>query len=447
MLSFICISALLGLGHLLRSRIRVLQRLFLPSSIVAGFVGLFLLQVAIRMGHPLPEACTAGWGRLPGLLINVVFAGLFMGVALPKAGEIWGRAGRQLAYGQIVAWGQYLVAGLLVLLVLGPIWKVSPLFAGVLPVGFEGGHGTAGGMGPVFEDLGWADGKDLALASATIGILSALLVGMALVNWAARRGHVQHVRPPVEGGNTDVILVHERLEAGRLPARGDDIESLSMQLVALGSAIALGWLMKQGLLLFEASVPWLAAHGLFKGFPLFPLCMLGGLIIQWIDQRRHPRCWIDPGLMRRIQNAALDFLVVAAVATIRIEVVLAGWLPLSLLAAAGIAWNVLCVMWLARRVFKAAWFERAIAELGQSMGVTATGLLLLRVVDPDYKTPAADAFAAKQLMHEPFMGGGLWTGLAIPLIATVGLLPVTLIAATAIAAWSVILFLTRRHGQ
>jgi len=31
-----------------------------------------------------------------------------------------------------------------------------------------------------------------------------------------------------------------------------------------------------------------------------------------------------------------------------------------------------------------AWFERSIVEMGQSLGITATGLLLLRFVDPDY---------------------------------------------------------------
>jgi ESS family glutamate:Na+ symporter len=87
-----------------------------------------------------------------------------------------------------------------------------------------------------------------------------------------------------------------------------------------------------------------------------------------------------------------------------------------------------------------AWFERAIAEMGQSMGVTATGLLLLRVVDPEYETPAADAFASKQLLHEPFMGGGLWTAAAIPLLATVGAMPVLLIACGAVVFWVVMVF-------
>lgn len=46
----------------------------------------------------------------------------------------------------------------------------------------------------------------------------------------------------------------------------------------------------------------------------------------------------------------------------------------------------------------------------QSTGDTATGHLLLRVGDPDYEI---EAVAAKQLLHEPFMGGGLWTGATI----------------------------------
>ena len=50
------------------------------------------------------------------------------------------------------------------------------------------------------------------------------------------------------------------------------------------------------------------------------------------------------------------------------------------------------------------------------MGVTATGLMLLRTVDPDHKTVATEAFGYKQLLHEPIMGGGLWTSLAVPLV-------------------------------
>ncbi len=449
MLSFVCLSVLLGLGYGLRRKLVFLQRLYLPASIIAGLLGLAILQSAKGLGIAIPSEWTAGWNQLPGLLINVVFACLFLGVEIPGFSRIWRSAGRQLAYGQIVAWGQYVVGIGLVLFLLGPVFHVTDVFGAILPVGFEGGHGTAGGLGPLFDQIGWSAGKDLALASATVGILSAILVGMVLVNWAIRKGHVSEKKPPSENIEeedwTGSLPKGKRPEAGRLTVSSDVIESLSLHLVVVAAAILIGYGFKQLLLGLEDAVPLLSKHGLLRSFPLFPLCMLGGLLVQLLANRFDPNDHIDHGLMRRIQNTALDFLVVAAIATIRLEVVAQGWAPLAILMVAGILWNVFCVLFLARPVFKnSAWFERAIAEMGQSMGVTATGLLLLRVVDPDYKTPAAEAFACKQLMHEPFMGGGLWTGMAIPLIVSFGGLPVFGIACLAIAIWGILLFATRK---
>ncbi len=448
MLSFVCLAVLLGLGYWLRRKLVFLQRLYLPASVIAGLLGLAIIQSAKGLGVPLPAEWTLGWSKLPGILINVVFACLFLGVVIPGFSKIFKSAGRQLAYGQIVAWGQYVVGIGLVFFLLGRLFNLNELFGVILPIGFEGGHGTAGGLGPLFGKVGWEAGKDFALASATGGILGAIIVGMVLINWAVRKGIVAEKKPPSENIEeedwTGIIPADQRPSAGRLTVSSDVIESLSLHLVIVAIAILIGYGFKELLILLEGAVPVLSKHGLLSSFPLFPLCMLGGLLVQLFATRFDPNDHIDHGTTRRIQNTALDFLVVAAIATIRLDVVAQGWIPLVVLIGAGIIWNVFCVLFLARRVFKDAWFERAIAEMGQSMGVTATGLLLLRVVDPDYKTPAAEAFAFKQLMHEPFMGGGLWTGMAIPLVIAFGALPVFSIACVAMLIWSILLFATRK---
>lgn len=446
MLSFVCLSVLLGLGYFLRRKLTILQKLYLPASVIAGLLGLLLLNTL-----PIPDSWTAGWNKLPGILINIVFACLFLGVEIPGVSKVWKSAGRQLAYGQIVAWGQYVVGIGVALFLLCPLFGLNELFGATLPVGFEGGHGTAGGLGPVFGELGWSAGKDFALASATAGIIGAIVVGMALVNWAVRKGYVHEKRPPHENMEevdwTGSIPHADRPQAGQLTVSSDVIEAFSLHLVVVAAACLIGYGVKELLLLLQAVIPFAARHNLLGGFPLFPLCMLGGLLVQILANRFDPNDHIDHGLTRRIQNTALDFLVVAAIATIRLDVVAQGWLPLVLLVVAGILWNLFCVLVVARRVFKTAWFERSIAEMGQSMGVTATGLLLLRVVDPDYKTPAAEAFACKQLLHEPFMGGGLWTGMAIPLIAAIGAAPVFGIAVGAVVIWSLILLVGRRDKK
>ena len=446
MLSFGCLCLLLGFGYWLRRKLVFLQRLYLPASVVAGLVGLALFQTLMGSGVEVPAEVTAGWGKLPGQLINIVFACLFLGTALPPVAKVWKSASRQLAYGQIVAWGQYAVGCFFVLLLFKPFFGLPDIFAGIMPVGFEGGHGTAGGMAPTFDELGFPEMKDYALASATGGILGAIIVGMGLVNWAVRKGYVEKkAKPGVSEEDFSGIIPHEhRPHAGRISVSSDVIGSLSLHLVFVGAAILLGWLMKQGLMLF-ATTPEATGTKIVSSFPLFPLCMLGGVMVQWLADRLDPHEHMDEGLMLRIQNCALDFLVVAAIATIRIDVVAQQWLPIAVLILAGVGWNVLMLTVFARRAFKNAWFERGIAEMGQSMGVTATGLLLLRVVDPDYETEAAEAFAAKQLLHEPFMGGGLWTGAAIPLLALWGGWPILGIALGAIAIWTATLFVMNRR--
>lgn len=450
MMSFVWLSVLLGFGYWLRRKLRLLQRLYLPASVVGGLAGLLVLQLAGAVDAPIPTGWTAGWSALPGILVNVVFACLFLGVSLPSAARMWRCAGLQLAYGQMIVWGQYAIGLGLVFVLLGPVFRVHPLFGVILPVGFEGGHGTAGGLGPVFDRAGWSEGRDFALASATVGLISAIVVGMAMINWAVRKGHVAHKSGGAgvfeEQDWSGLIPAGDRPAAGRLTVSGDVIESLSLHLAIVAFAILIGAGFKQVLILVESHVPVLAKHRLLDGFPLFPLCMLGGLLIQMLAGRLDPHDHIDHGLMRRIQNTALDYLVVAAIATLRIDVVAAGWVPLVILLLSGIVWNVFCVLAIARRIFKDAWFERGIVEMGQSMGVTATGLLLLRVVDPNYKTRAAEAFACKQLMHEPFMGGGLWTGMAIPLMAAIGSTSVLGISIGALILCSVLaVILSRRQ--
>jgi glutamate:Na+ symporter, ESS family len=445
--SFIGLCVLLGVGHLLRTKVKALRWLYLPSCVVAGLIGLTAIQMIQAWGGDAGAeflaTWTGGWRKLPGLLINVVFACLFMGIALPKFRVLCKRAGPQLAYGQIVAWGQYVVGIGLFLFVIHALWPALPaMFGGIMPVGFEGGHGTAAGMQEVFDKYGWEAGLDFALASATIGMISAVVFGMMLVNIAVRRGWVTKKQSPAgiaEDDSIGVIPVDQRPEAGKLTVRSDAIESFTVQLVMVGFACGLGWLAKQGLV---ALAMWQGNETFqlgMKGFPLFPLCMLGGLVVQWWEDRFDTHELIDAGSMKRIQNVSLDFLVVSAIAMIRIDVLAASWIPLTILMVGGITWNVVCLLVVARRALPDAWFERAIAEMGQSMGVTATGLLLLRVVDPDYETPAADAFASKQLLHEPFMGGGLWTSSAMLLLATWGAWPVMWIACSAVAIWAIII--------
>ena len=420
---FSVLSLLLVVGKVLRVRLSFLQRLYLPSSVIGGLVG---LVVVTALGSRAPTDVTGGMRAIPGFMINVIFATLFLGAVTPKLGTIVRLAFPQLCLGQIIAWGQYVVGLGLAGFVFTRWCGVPAAFGNLLEIGFEGGHGTVGGMAEAFAAFGWEDGVALGYTVATVGMIIGIVLGMALVQWAHRRGFVREVRSFEDRSLHEQRGIHraeERPSAGRQTVICDSIDSLAWHVAIVGVSCLIGWGLRQ-------LIP-------LKGFPLFPLCMIGGVLLQLAAKALKADLLVDRVQMERISGAALDFLVVSAVATIRLEVVVANWIPLVILCAAGTAWTTACVMFLAPRIFRDAWFERAIAEFGQATGVTATGLLLLRTVDPENRTPAAMSFGYKQLLHEPFMGGGLWTALALSLVYRFGWLPVFGFSAAMLVLWGV----------
>ena len=434
---FAGLSILLVVGKILRVRIPLFQRLYLPSSIVGGLLGLL---VVTSFREYIPERMTDDMRNMPGFLINVIFATLFLGGGTPKVKNLAVSVLPQLTLAQIVVWGQFAVGVGLAGFLLAPAFKVPAAFGNLLEMGFEGGHGTVGGMQEAFKAHNWSDGIALGYTVATIGMVSGIVVGMALVNWAYSRGYIKTVRPFSKRTLSERRGIHakeERPSAGSQTVFADSVDSLAWHIAVIGIAVLIGYGMLEGLRYLEiACLPEVKTR-LFKGFPLFPLCMLGGVLLQLFSKTVNVDLLVDREQMNRISGAALDYLALSAVATIELSVVAANWMPLVIMTLAGVVWCVFAVLYFSPRLFGSdAWFERGIAEFGQATGVTATGLLLLRTVDPDNKTIAAASFAGKQLLHEPAMN--VWVALAFALVFTVGWMPVFIVSLVALIAWTAV---------
>lgn len=439
-LAILLLGVLALVGIMIRVRSRTAQKLFLPVSIIAGFIALILgPQVIGRIGEGLgwegladggifPAGVLEVWGELPGLLISVVFAALFLGTRLPSPKRAVKLLGPQLSLGVTFASGQYVIGIALAVAILVPLFNVSPMFGALIEIGFEGGHGTAAGMAPVMTELGFEEGGDLALAMATVGILSGVIVGVIAVNWAARKGHSETLDvsankdPEIARG----IYSREQPSGGLLTVRTESLDTLTLHIGIIAVAVLIG----QGMLsALQAVEQWLWADSIeiFTYVPLFPLAMLGGVVIQLLADKTGLGTMIDRGTMERVQGLALDTLIIAALATLSLDAIASNIGPFVILAIAGVAWNVFVLFVLAPRFMQNFWFERGIADFGQSMGVTATGLLLLRMADPRQESPAYEAFGYKQLLFEPFFGGGLVTAASIPLIVQLGPYPLLIV--------------------
>ena len=442
--ALVLLAILLVLAMWVRLKIRILQKLFLPASLIGGFLALLLgPEVLGRLVSSLgfsrlesglfTEEIVEVWADLPGLLINVVFACLFIGLSLPKPKKIWKIGGPQTALGYTISLALYVVGILLTITVMTPLFGLNPAAGALLEISFVGGHGTAAGLQSTFEELGFPEGYDLAIGLATVAILSGVIIGMALINWAARKGKTKILDHPDEISveqRSGIIKEENREGAGLKTTSPMSIEPYALHLGFIGIAIFIGYILLEGFIWLEEATYGSAYDVfLFQYVPLFPFAMLGGILLQLVLGRFDSHKLTDRETINRIQGVALDFLIISAMASLSLQVIGENLLPFIIFAAAGIMVNLLLFLYLAPRMIPNYWFERGIGDFGQGVGVAATGIMLIRIADSDNKTPALTGFGYKQILFEPMLGGGLITSAAVPFIIQFGAIPV-LIAVT-----------------
>ena len=452
--SLLVAGLFLVVAKLLRSAVPLFRTLFLPASVIAGVLallmgpqvlgGAFALLGLGSAWHDgvLPTSVLEVWSALPSLLISVVFAALFIGKTIPSLREIWRIAGPQVALGQAIAWGQYVVGIVLALLLLTPVFGLDPIAGALIEIGFEGGHGTAAGLADTFATFGFPEGADLALGLATVGLVAGVLLGTVLVNWGVRTGRItlNEAGDPVDAARAatddDLDDIDDRERVVRQEQQTTDPLSIHVGYVAI--AISLGWLLQQGLAALERAT-WGGEGGveLLVHMPLFPLAMLGGVVLQLVLDRTGRAALVDRKLVNRLGGFSLDLIIVAALATLSLDALGGNLVPFALLALAGIGWNLAAYLLLAPRIIPEHAYERGLGDFGQSMGMTVTGLLLMRIADPQNRSGGLEAFGYKQLLFEPVVGGGLFTAASVPLIAQFGPVPVLLFTGALTLFWVV----------
>ncbi|MEY4759152.1 MAG: hypothetical protein RLZZ268_650 [Cyanobacteriota bacterium] len=411
-LAVACLSLILAVGRAIGTRLQL--RLWgIPEALLAGLLGLLLAP-----GGPLPllpAEVLQLWADLPLVLLTLVFGSLLLGKPLPKLEGLWRPVSGQVSLALVLAFGQYVVAGLAVLLVLQPWLGVSPIMACLIEVAYEGGHGSAAAMGPSYAALGFPGGQALGLAMATVGLLSSTLVGGLVVVLARKRGWLLADRyapaSPPTGAEAPV-------PSPPGPAPGAATWAVNLALAGVAVLVGVGLL---------AALRWLTA-GLGDGvalvvdsLPVFPLAIVGSLLVRLALERSGQAHWASAPVQSQIGTLSADLLITAATAGLDLGLLRADWLPLTVLAVSGLAWNLGVTLLLAPRVLPADWFERAVIEFGQATGVAASGLLLLRMADPDDRSDALPAFSIKQLLLQPFLAGGVITVVAPLAVASWGL--------------------------
>lgn len=366
-----------------RLKIPLLKKYHIPASLIAGIVGLILGPHFIGL---IPSYIMDCWSALSGRLIVFVFAPMMMGSRVVNGKALAKKAAASVCWSWSATCVQYAIPILLSVFLLTPVFGVHPLFATILEQGWAGGHGTSGGMGIVFEELGWLDGQSLSVTSATFGLVFGIVGGVILINIAVKRGWSAFLTSAasLEGEKEELYTSDDKPVDTRTAINNSVIDNLAFHAALICVAVLIGWVLNEALKTYLGfSVSW------------FVTALFGGLILWQFIKRTSWADAVDPQTFSRIQGISLEFLVAGAVASVNVPVVVEYAVPFLLQQVTMVVVMLFMNLWLARRVFGKYWFENSMVLFGTYTGVAATGLLLLKTCDPDTKSDALEVFAAR----------------------------------------------------
>ena len=378
-------------ANALKRAFRFLEASLIPTSVLAG--ALLLISEAVRLitGVEIFETTFFdGRGIEHMELLTYHMLGLgFVASTFKSAG---GRLGKKRA-GEIFDTGvttvsNYLIQGVLGLAIsLIAVLAVKDFFpaAGVLlPFGYGQGTGQAMNYGNIYEtQYGFVGGKSFGLTIAALGFLSASIGGVIHLNILRRQGKIKPRRNQ-EGG----LRSEEIQSANEIPMM-DSIDKMTIQVALVAAAYLLAYLF---MILLGALLPGMKA--VVYGFNFLLGVLAASLIKLSLRLLKKAgvvkRDYVNSFLMTRVSNFCFDLMVVAGIAAIRLGVLERYWGVILIMGVLGAVLTYYYNRLVAKKLFPDYEQEQFLMMYGMLTGTASTGTILLREIDEDFRTPAAD---------------------------------------------------------
>ena len=427
-------SVMLLLGIFLRAKISLFQKFLFPSCLIGGVLGLVVLGLeVIHLDVKTIEAFAFHFFNISFISVGLTPSGA--GRDAESKGKEVLRGPLWMALMEGVTLPLQAVVGGCCLILFGLAGlELFPTFGFFVPLGFTEGPGQALSIGKVWETFGFTHAATIGLTFAAIGFFFAFFVGVPLVNWGIRKGLARHGAQIIP---RDVLVGivpkgEARESAGNLTLHSGNVDTLAFHAALIGLVYVLTYALVLGL----GSILPPDAGKIIWGFFFF-FGMGIGLVVKWIMGRLGMAHLIDPGVQRRITGWAVDYLIIATVMAIQLVVVWQYILPISVISLLAGVLTTVVVVYMGNRLGEYN-LERTVAIYGTCTGTVSSGLLLLRIVDPEFKTPVAVEIGVMNVIVVPIIVGCMvlvnapvWWGWSVPLtsllFAVLGLLCLGLI--------------------
>ena len=395
--SILVFAALFGtllVANIIKKAIPFMRKSLLPTSVLAGL--LLLSASAIYQGvsgrvmFNEPAFNGEGMAFLELVTYHCLALG-FIASAFKTTKNKWSKKRSIEVFDSgVTTVATYLLQGIFGLGITIIAALIIPGFfkaAGVLlPFGFGQGSGQALNYGTIYQnENGFVGGSSFGLAIAALGFLSASIGGVIHLNISHRRGRLKSADYDDDEG---AITSEEVQAAGEIPMQ-ESVDKLTLQLALILFAYFVAYLMMWGL---GALLPGMKST--IYGFNFLLGVLSATLIKITINFLRRKNVikkeYTNNFLLTRTSNFFFDIMVVSGIAAIQIETLKSNWHILLILGAVGLIVTFIYTRLVAKVLFKDYYEEQFLATYGMLTGTACTGIILLREVDKDFKTPAAD---------------------------------------------------------
>ena len=396
------LSVLLLIGTFLRAKVKLFQSLYLPASVIGGFIGMIISPEILGRfsNYSISEEWIKTYSLLPGILSVPIFAAIPLGMFLNENKNIKSMYPSKV----LICFGLFQCASMsqsaigyatnMFFSKINPQLNMYRTFGYELSAGFAGGHGLAAATGKLLEGFGipqWEIAQGVALTTATIGLIGGIVFGIIFINLAVRKNKTKIIKQINDNADKSMEVgynkdINKQNSLGRETFLSSSIETITFHLAIIFTVCGIAYIV----LNFVKKINIAGLNVL----PVWTYSMIIMFALNFIIKKLNLVWMVDAKVKAKIMGTLSDFAIVSAMTSLPIKAIINYIAPITVMCILGFIITYLLVFPLNSFFFKEDYsFERAIISWGTLTGVLITGMTLLKICDPEYKSPALSEFS------------------------------------------------------
>ncbi len=393
MMAFGWASIMLLIGVFLRAKITVLKNMLVPASVIAGILGIFFMNIMDGI-----HVSTGTDTDMFTAIVNHLFTVSFISISLTGTSEgnrakntFKGAVGMGLVWCFLYALTPLLSFGIVCLL--GQRVNMDGIYGMLIQFAFCQGPGQSASYGIIFEQYGWEHAAMVAIALSAIGFVAAFLMGIPAAKAGMKRGIAKNCRKIDDAVLKGYFNEREQTDTAiKDTTCNSNIETLAFHLAVIG----LCYILAVGIANIFSFLP--GFFGASMSGMMFMNGMYAAYIVKFVMKKLNLSFLLDNTLQNKITGWTADYLVVCAFMSVSVTIIRTWLVPILAVAVCMTAVTFIVCFYFGQRFGGGNDFERTLGMYGMCTGTVPSGITLVRIVDPEFRTSTGIELGACNLV-------------------------------------------------